>query len=327
MNRKTHIVVLLVILALVTFLFAEKTKERLANEKGVEGEDYFNAGQFLECGAAMEEAIQMFQEAVVEDSIPADPEKIYLWYNIAFSAYIQANALEKALKIENERIKISPDELELYSTKAILLKNLERIDEALEVYKYIDSIKPDDENCNKIAKIYQDREDWDNALIWYNKSYELKQDSKTIQNIAVINLRLGRTEEAIKAYEDFLQKDIPQAARIRTYKNLGRLYEDLNDTPKAIKYYEKLLELKYDPQIGLLMIDKYYEMKSYDKCLEKIAVYLKNKPGNSDALYYRAQIKYDRGDKVGARADFVTISSDPRFKATAQGFIESIDSE
>lgn len=327
MYRKTHIALLVVILIISVGLFAEKTKERLANEKGVEGENFWEEGKYFECANAMEEAIRLLNEAVAEDGIPADEEKIDRWLNIAFSAYVKDKDYENALKIQDKRIERDPEELDLYNNKALLQKGLERYDAALETYFFMDNMKQDYKVRDNIAKIYKDREDWDNALLWYNKSYEIRKSSKTIKNIAVINLQLGRNEKAIAAYEDFLSTEPSQAAQIKTYKNLGKLYEDLGDSANSIKNYEQTLSMRYDPQIALLLIVKYFEMKNYDDCLKKIEIYLKDKPGNSDALYYRAQIKYDQRDLVGARADFESILSDPKYSATAKGFIESIDSE
>jgi len=327
MIKKAQLVVLLILFVLAAGLFGDKPKERLANEKGVEGENFFEAGQFAECAVAMEEAIQLFNEAVAEDGIPTDEEKIGTWLSIAFSAYYKANDIENALKIQNERIKFAPDDIALYNNKALVLKKIKRFDEALEVYMYMNSMKPDYKVCKSIAKIYKGKEDWDNALLWYNNSYNLKQDSKTINNIAVINLQLGRNEAAIQAYKDFLSTKPSSAAMIRTYKNLGKLYEDLGDETNSIMYYKLSLELKYDPLVAMHVIDKFFEMKDYDKCLQDIAAYLEVKPGNAEVVYYRAQILYDRGDKIGARADFEAIKGDPKYKATAIGFIESIDSE
>ncbi|MEA2096525.1 MAG: hypothetical protein U9P73_07525, partial [Candidatus Cloacimonadota bacterium] len=85
--------------------------------------------------------------------------------------------------------------------------------------------------------------------------------------------------------------------------------------------------LKYSSAIVLTLIIKYYERESYDKALEKIALFLENKPGNNDAIYYRAMIHFDRGEKEAATTDFQTISSDPKYSKLAKGYIESIKSE
>ena len=95
--------------------------------------------------------------------------------------------------------------------------------------------------------------------------------------------------------------------------NLGKLYEDMKNNAKSIENYEKSIDLKYNSNIVLNLITKYYDGNLYDSALEKIALFLKNKPGNNDAIYYRAMIHYDRGEKEAATADFQTISSDSKY--------------
>ena len=108
---------------------------------------------------------------------------------------------------------------------------------------------------------------------------------------------------------------------------MGSLYEDIKNMPKAIEYYEKSLKMKYDNNIVLLLTTKYYDNDAYDKALEKITLLLKNKPGNSDAIYYRAMIEYNRDEKDAAKADFQLLLKDSKYGKVAKGFIESIKSE
>ena len=92
----------------------------------------------------------------------------------------------------------------------------------------------------------------------------------------------------------------------------------MKSNSKSIENYEKSIDLKYSSDIVLILIMKYYEDEYYDKALEKIALFLKNKPGNNDAIYYRAMIHFDRGEKEAATADFQTISSDPKYSKLAK---------
>ena len=164
-------------------------------------------------------------------------------------------------------------------------------------------------------------------MVWYHKAYELKKDATVIKNIAAIYLKLGKNSEAITAYEDFIKTNPNESVLARTYMNLGKLYEDMKNISKSIENYEKSIELKYNNNVTLGLITKYYDGNMYDKALGKIALYLKNKPGSNDAIYYRAMIHYNRGEKEQATADFKTISSDPKYSKLANGFIESIKSE
>ena len=327
MNRKAFYLVLVILLALTACLWSEKSTERLAREKIVEAEDLWGAENYTESAQACEEAISMFQQAVAEDQVPNDPVLISHSLAIAFDCYVKSSDFDNALRILGEMIKLDPENMKYYSQKAILQKKLKRFDDAIETYSYIDSVKPSYKNSKSIASIYKDREDWENALKWYYLSYDQRQDSNTIKDIAIINLTLGRNEAAIQAYKDFLDTDPANATKIKTYKNLGKLYEDLGELNNALEYYEKSNELRYDNQISLLLISRYYDLKMYDKSLINISLYLKNKPDGADALYYRAMINFDKGNMIDARKDFAAIQNNPTYGSIAKGYVESIDSQ
>jgi len=327
MNRKAFYLVLVILLALTACLWSEKSTERLAREKVVEAEDLWGAENYTESAQACEEAISMFQQAVAEDQVPNDPVLISHSLAIAFDSYVKSSDFDNALRILGEMIKLDPENMKYYSQKAILQKKLKRFDDAIETYSYIDSVKPSYKNSKSIASIYKDREDWENALKWYYLSYDQRQDSNTIKDIAIINLTLGRNEAAIQAYKDFLDTDPATATKIKTYKNLGKLYEDLGELNNALEYYEKSNELRYDNQISLLLISRYYDLKMYDKSLSNISLYLKNKPDGADALYYRAMINFDKGNMIDARKDFAAIQNNPTYGSIAKGYVESIDSQ
>ena len=328
MYKKIFIILFLLITAFAGVLCAEKSLERIANEKGVEGETLFNEGKFLEAASSFETAIAKLKEAVKKEGIPLDNEKISKWLENTFQGYFQGKDFGNAIRILDERLKLDPDNYELVNNKAIILKKyLNRIDEAIIVLQTYNNKKRSFKVEKKIADYYVDNEDYQNALDWYQKAYELKQDSGVIKNIAVILYKyLGRNEDAIKAYEDYIQTNPPKSAIISTYKNMGALYEDMNNYSKANFYFEKVLELKYDPNINLKLITSYFDRDLYDKCSEKIKQLLKNKPGNNDAIYYRALVKYNQEDKVGAKENFQKLLG-TKYDKEAKGFIESIESE
>jgi tetratricopeptide (TPR) repeat protein len=327
MYKSSRYLLLVIILLVSASLWCQKSTERLAREKGVEAEELWESEDYASSASAAAEAIALFKKAVEEDGIPGDDSLISHWLYIAFDCYVKSSDLAAALEILEDIIMLDTGNMKLYEQKAIIQKKLDRYDDAIETYTYIDSLKPSASICNKLAEIYQDREDWENALLWYSKSYAIRQDSKTINNIAVINLTLGRNEEAINAYKDYIATDPPAAAKIRTYKNMGKLYEDIGQIANSLEYYEKSNELRFDSQLTLLLISRYYDLGRLDKSLEKIELYLKDKPDGADALYYRALIKYDRGDLPGARQDFEKINTNPTYGSIAQGYIESIDSQ
>lgn len=328
MNKKILIISVLLFTLIISNLFADKSLERLANEKGVEAETLYNDKNFVEAAQTFEAAIAKLEEAVKTDGIPLDNEKISRWLELAFNGYYQGKEFEDAIKIIDRQLELDPANYKCVNYKAIILKKyLKKVDEAIVVLKDYNTTKRSFKVEKKIASYYQGIEDYENAVIWYNKAYEQKKDATVIKNIAAIYLILGKNSEAITAYEDFIKTNPNESVLAKTYKNLGKLYEDMKNNSKSKENYEKSINLKYSSDIVLILIMKYYEDESYDKALEKIALFLKNKPGNNDAIYYRAMIHFDRGEKEAATADFQTISSDPKYSKLAKGYIESIKSE
>ncbi|MCK5051147.1 MAG: tetratricopeptide repeat protein [Candidatus Cloacimonetes bacterium] len=328
MYKKILIITLLLLALTISSLFAEKSLERIANEKGVEAETLYNNKKLVEAAQTFEAAISKLEEAVKIDGIPLDNEKISKWLGSAFQGYFQGKKFEDALRILDRQLELDPTNYTYFNYKAIILKKyLKRVDEAIVVLKKYNFKKRTFKVEKKIALYYSDLEDYENALIWYHKAYEQKKDATVIKNIAVIYRKLGRNSEAITAYEDFIKTNPNESVLARTYMNLGKLYEDMKNDTKSNENYEKSIKLKYNSNIVHVLIRKYYDGNSYDKALEKIALLLTNKPDNSEAIYYRAMIHYNRGENEAATADFQIISSDPKFSKEAKGYIESIKSE
>jgi len=328
MNKKILLIIALMLALTVSSLLADKSLERIANEKGVEAETLYNEKQFVQSAEAFELAIAKLEEAVKTDGIPLDNEKISRWLELSFNGYYQGKSFENAIRIIDRQLELDSTNYQYINYKSIILKKyLGRIEDAIVILKNYNTSKGSFKVEKKIASYYSDLEDYENAVIWYHKAYERKQDAKVIKNIAAIYLKLGKNKEAIAAYEDFIKTNPNESVLARTYMNLGKLYEEMKNNSKSIENYEKSIKLKYNNNIALGLITKYYDSNMYDKALEKIALLLGNKSDSSDAIYYRAMIHYNRDEKEQATEDFQTISSDPKYKKLAIDFIESIKSE
>jgi tetratricopeptide (TPR) repeat protein len=313
--------------AFASILWAEKSLERIANEKGVEGETLFNEGKYLEAASKFETAIAKLKEAVKKEGIPLDNEKISKWLENTFQGYFQGKDFENAIRILDERLKLDPDNYKLMNNKAIILKKyLGRVDEAIIVLQKYNNKKRSFKVEKKIAGYYSAIEDYQNAVKWYNKAYELKKDSKVIKNIANLYIKLGKNAEAIKAYEDFILTNPKENVLAQTYKNMGSLYENIGSYSKANVHYEKSLALKYDKDINLKLIISYYDNDNFAMAKEKINQHLGKKSSDADAIYYRAMIKVNEEDKPGAKADFQKLLGG-KYDKSAKGWIESIESE
>lgn len=328
MNKNKGIWISILMVMVICGLYAEKSLERIANETGVEAETLYNEGKYVEAAKKFEIAITKLNEAVKKDGIPIDNEKIMNWMKNTFNGYFKGKDYKNALRIQNMRIKHDPDNYKLINYKAIILKKyMNKTSEAIAILKEYNAKKKSFKVVKKIAGYYSDLKDYKNAVEWYEKAYKLKQDSGIIQKIASLYLKLDKKAEAIKAYEDFIKTNPKEKVLAKTYRNMGALYDELKNSAKSIEYYEKSLTLKYDNNIALVLITKYYDNDVYDKALKKIELLLKNKSGNNEAIYFRAMIKYNRGKNAEAKTDFKKLLNDPKYSKIAKGFIESIESE
>jgi len=325
MNKK---LILIIMATIMMGSLLAKTLEREANELGVAAEQKYNAKEYVTAGEVFEQAIEKLNEAVTTDGIPLDDAKVDKWLNLAFNAYFNGKDYSHAIRVLNIRAEKNPTDYQIANYQSIIYaKYLKQTEKAVASLVKFNSNKRSFKVEKKIGGIYVKTENYEKALEWYEKAYELRQDGGVIKNIASLNLRLDRKVEAINAYEDFLQTNPKTSVLVITYRNMGRLYEDMDDNTNAIKYYEKTNELKYQPAVSLLLVSKFYDMKNYTKSNTYIAKILADEASNADAIYFRAIIKYDTGDKAGAKADFQKISGNAKYSSTAKGFIESIDSE
>ncbi len=324
---KTLSILLLIIMAVS--LFAEKPLERVANEQGVEAEDFFKNKDFANAGPKFEEAIATLKEAETNDGIPMDNEKKNKWLLYAYQSYVQSKKFGDAIRVQDLRIAADPGEYKLVKEKAIIqAKYMKNPEAGIASLKAFDAQKSSFNARKLAAKYYKDyMNDNQNALMWYQKAFELKKDSKVLTQIATLHKDLGNNAEAVKAYENYISTETKESKLNTAYKNLAALYEEMGNNSKSIEYFEKALTIKSDDKFVLLLMTKYYDLGNYDKTLEKAAQYSQLKPGNLDSIYYQAMVKYERGDKAGATAEFEKLVNDAKYGKIAKGYIESIKSE
>ncbi|OQX71538.1 MAG: hypothetical protein B6D62_01780 [Candidatus Cloacimonas sp. 4484_275] len=328
MTKKISIILILSLISMISLLYSqEKSLERLGNEAEYAGDELYTAKDYLKAVEKYNEALSKFEQAQEKDGIPME-DKIARVLDKLFKSYYFGKDYENAIKIIDRQQKMNPQDSKLAKLKAqIYEKKLKNINKAIETLVAFDTTHATYKIEKKIASYYTKAEDYDNALIWYKKAYEKKKDPTVIKNIASLYLKLGKKAEAVKAYEDFLKTNPKESVLAKTYKNMGALYKDMNETQKMLEYFEKSLALKYDKAINLLLITEYFDLKKYDNSMEKINLLLKHDPNNNDAVYYRALIEYNTGKKQEALKDFQKLANDLKYGKDAKKWIESIQSE
>ena len=95
-----------------------------------------------------------------------------------------------------------------------------------------------------LSKMYYESADYDSALIMYENMYRLQPDQLTIlESIASLREHTGKTESALDAYADLIEKG---NATYANYMKAASLAEHLEKNDIARDFALKALELKQD---------------------------------------------------------------------------------
>ena len=63
----------------------------------------------------------------------------------------------------------------------------------------------------------------------------------------------GNLKEALNSLDNSIKYSAGSSYKGIIYRNMGRIYEEMNDSPKAIEYYEKALKLTVNPSMEMLI--------------------------------------------------------------------------
>ncbi len=324
---KRFITVLLLLTA-VMMLFAEgKPLQRQALEAVAAGDDAYTAKNYTQAYTKYAEAIEKYRQAEKEESIDLG-NMITDVQDKLFKAYYFGEKYNEAIAVYADMLKKDASDIKKVRVIAqIYEKNLKQPAKAIEHLKAWDAKGANFTLRKEIASLYDDMGNKQEALNWYVKAKEVKQDAKVIQKIAVLYRELGDVPMAIKEYEDYLKTNPSASSKLQTYKNMGALYEMIKQPDNAVKAFENALKVKYDSQIATKLMVMYFDMNNFAQATAKVKRILQDDPADPDATYYQAQIKYKEGNKQGALEDFKKIQNDRKYGESAKGFIKSIESE
>jgi len=326
---------------LVSYLLAAKSLERQGNESLYYADSLFNTAkvigdaskknaQYEEAAKKYEIAIGKYNEAISKENLPLQDKINGILLDKLWKAYYFAHDYEKTVNVLKGNLKLKGNNnIEtLKLIKQICVKKWKHPEVIITLLLQREQNKRTYWAEKTLGFVYKGEKKYNEALKWFNKAYELKQKSNIISNIAKINIKLGHEKAAIEAYKNFLKTKPSKTALAKTYNNMGTLYFNLKDTDKAIFYWEKSLSIKFNKDIAINLMVKYYEDKgNLEKSLKKANLLLTKYPQLNHAIYYKAKVYYDEERKAQARKYFSKLSSDREYSKIAKQFIKSIDSE
>jgi tetratricopeptide (TPR) repeat protein len=182
----------------------------------------------------------------------------------------------------------------------------ENYDVARKIYKNILDNYPASEQLksilqNSIGATYSGNNDFENALIWYNKAKIYKNHNINVnENIAIIYYKQGNLDSAIKEYELILSSFPKETS---TYNKLGVLYSLNGEFDKAIQYFNDSILKNYIVKGLYFNIAQCYLRKGPEfdgKAIEYLEKEINLYPDNAEAKFqlgaaYGWQQNFEKG--------------------------------
>jgi tetratricopeptide (TPR) repeat protein len=197
------------------------------------------------------------------DVLEMEPGNVEIMTAIA-NALIQSGRPDQALPVLENAIEKDPGFLAAYNMLAICLINLNRLDEAADISR--ETISKDPSNAEayfNLGVVFEQRGMYDQALSSFKRSVELRTDyDESRLNLANEYYRRGNFAQAKIHLEKAMEIN---PTNPHTCYMMGKVYQGLRDSNKAMECFRETLELAPDfnrARIStsvLLAIDGRYE--------------------------------------------------------------------
>jgi tetratricopeptide (TPR) repeat protein len=219
-------------------------------------------------------------ESVARRAIELNPRLADAYINLA-AAYTVRHRHADALRVLDALVSSAPAHARALAARALTLKELDRLDEALETAKRAALAAPESpEAHNAIGQVFQARGEFDPALAAYDRAAALPGPAQmdATANRGALFMEFGRKDEAVKALEEaarafpsapgilFSQTDlrhfepgdpligqmqallaregISLADRATLHFGLGKTFLDIGDSEQAFHHYDEGNRLK-----------------------------------------------------------------------------------
>lgn len=207
-------------------------------------------------------------------------------FSLHYVYYIQAVFIEKenpqqALSFIEKAIEEKHDYIGAYYFKGKLLEKLNKKDEAITIYKKVLEINPKHQYANcAIAEIYDEREEYEKALIYHTAQLENAQSLYYFVNRGLAYMAIDKFEEARSDYYEGIKCDPDNP---HPYNNIGVTYQYEDQLDKAVEnYLEGLKRIENEPATFIYrnMITTLNRLGRYDEAIKYHDIVIKrfNKP-------------------------------------------------
>ncbi|TKR61255.1 hypothetical protein L596_028388 [Steinernema carpocapsae] len=205
----------------------------------------YNLGRLLVAQDRLEEAVEVYEEAVVK--MPGQYDGEASLYNMLGEAHFKLGRVDEAERWYQKAMEAKKDHVPVYLTMANLRIKENRLDEAKTLF--LTALSLDSQNTNvylHLGRFYSLIEDWNNALSTFETALLSHSNHPDLLLGAANALRqLGIHDRAEKLYEALVEVR-PDAT---SFSNLGAILHLNKKHGKAEKFYEKALELNQKDEV------------------------------------------------------------------------------
>ena len=112
------------------------------------------------------------------------------------------------------------------------------------------------------GNIYFNINEIDKSISAYEKFIKKSSGDNDLVVLAYVGLGYcyeakGNLKKALKSLDNSIKYcTVGSSYEGIIYRNMGRIYEEMNDSPKAVEYYKKALKLTIDPSMEMLIKSK-----------------------------------------------------------------------
>lgn len=319
------LLVLAILVSITITAYAVKSKDAIALEIELGADSLYNAKQYDTAIVEYEKSLATFKEAVTDTN--KFEKDINVLYDKLYKSGYFGKKFDVAVKYGELILVSTPNDSTLVNNISVFYRsNLNNLAKSIEVWKNYEAKHPTLYARNNIASIYEKANDYKNAIIWYQKAYELSKDASILAEIADMYYKDGQLAMSAKNYEQYLISNPSQEELLKTYKNLGAMYQKLKNSAKSASYFEKYINITFDAKMSVYVASVCLDQKNYPKAIKYASMVLEKTPNHADALYIRALSYYNSNKKPLAKADFTKIQKDPKYGQNAKTYLQMIAS-
>ena len=193
--------------------------------------DLFAEAERLARSGAVDEAVQVFEEAIA-----AAPSRLEPYLALGALDH-RTGRSEAALEIFERGLKVAPQDRDLLYNAAVLALSLGRVDRALEHAQAAVEFHPRDADLRVVqAAVLREFGRFGAAVTTLEAAAELvPSDARILFRLGNAYYQMGRMEEAIDAFQRAVRKD---RGLLRAYYNLGAVLFEVGRDDEALEAYK-----------------------------------------------------------------------------------------